>query len=334
MHSSATALSSWILAVVRALHAAGVDGDALLARAGIARSALDDPDARLPLQNTRRLWELAADATGDPCFGLTVSRHVAPTTFHALGYALGAAPTLKDVFTTLVRYHRIVSDAADLRFEKTGESYRLSLHTGSTALRPHDVAIDAFAAIWVRTCRNRVGPDYAPLSVELQRPRPARCDCFDATFRAPIEFDAECTRVTFDAATFDRPLPDANPELARHNEQVLLRMLARLDRDDIRARVRTALVEQLARGEPSAEGIAEALHLSLRSLQRRLAEAGVTYESVLNDTRRELALSYVAETGYSLSEITFMLGFADTSSFSRAFRRWTGQSPSHYRRAR
>ena len=92
-----------------------------------------------------------------------------------------------------------------------------------------------------------------------------------------------------------------------------------------------ALVESLPNGEPSEERAAKALGVSLRTLQRQLREEDVTYRSVLNDLREELARSYLAEDTYSVTEVTFLLGFASTSSFSRAFKRWTGSSPRLHR---
>lgn len=130
---------------------------------------------------------------------------------------------------------------------------------------------------------------------------------------------------------FESRLEGANPELARLNDEVALRYLARFDRDKLNSRLRAALVEQLPRGEPSAAKLAVMLNLSLRSLQRRLADEGTSYEDLLTSTRRELALSHLADRRYSIGEVAYLLGFADASSFNRAFKRWTGQTPGQYR---
>jgi AraC-like DNA-binding protein len=119
--------------------------------------------------------------------------------------------------------------------------------------------------------------------------------------------------------------------LAEHNEAVLKRTLEQLHNATWTRKVRDCLQMQLPDGEPSAERIAQALHLSLRSLQRHLADEGNNYESLLADTRHNLALQHMHDPRCSISEIAYLLGFADTSSFSRAFKRWTGQAPSHYR---
>lgn len=327
MHA-ATALTSWSRALRRALDRAGCDSAALFAQAGLDLSALDDPNARYPLDGTTRLWRLAVSATGDPCLGLTVASQVTPTTFHALGYSLGASTTLAEAFQRIVRYFRLVTDAAELEFGLEGEHYRFVIRPLDRP-RPADEAIDAFASLFVRFCRSVLGRDFAPLRVRLQRSAPVP-DCFDRVFRAPLEFGSAQNELWFAREPFERRLEGANPELARHNDEIALRYLARFDRDNLRARLRAALIERLPLGEPSAEKLAEALNLSLRSFQRKLAEEGTSYEALLAATRQELALSYLAERRYSISEIAYLLGFSDTSSFTRAFKRWTGQAPSQY----
>src|SRR5471032_3520447 len=151
---------------------------------------MDDPNARYPLSSTTRLWEIAVQASGDPAIGLRVSRFVSPTTFHALGYALVASGSLREVFERIVRYHQVVSDALTLELSREGERYcfRLLQPAGSPA--PALEAIDAFAAIYVRTCRNRLGREYAPLVVYLQRPEPADPTPWHTVFRAPVFFGA------------------------------------------------------------------------------------------------------------------------------------------------
>ena len=150
-------------------------------------------------------------------------------------------------------------------------------------------------------------------------------------FRAPVHFGAAENRLDFARIDLERPLDDGNPELAEHNETVLKKTLEQLQAPTWTRQVRAALEARLPDGEPSAEAIAGSLHLSLRSLQRHLAEEGVGYEALLAETRHALALRYLDDPRNALGEIAYLLGFADTSSFSRAFKRWTGRTPSQYR---
>ena len=330
---SATVLTSWSRAVRRALDRSGCDSAALFAAAGLDIAALDDPNARYPLAGTTRLWQLATEATGNPCFGLAVASEVTQTTFHALGYSLSASTTLQQAFERIVRYFRLVTDAVELELTHQADGYHFVIRPRPGPELPAHEAVDAFVALFVRFCRAMLGREFSPLRVRLARPAPpaeGRAG-FDALFRAPLEFGCTETALWFAAPAFERRLEGANPELARLNDEVALRYLARFDRDNLNARLRAALIEQLPLGEPSAAKLAAQLHVSLRSLQRRLAEEGTSYEDLLTATRRELALSHLADTRYSLSEVAYLLGFADASSFSRAFKRWTGQTPGQYR---
>lgn len=334
MQRSASSLSSWALAIRRTLDDAGHDGLALMRRAGMDPAALSDPDARYPLAQTTRLWRLAVTETGDPCIGLRVASRIGQTTFHALSYALMASSTLRESFERLTRYCRMVTDAVDMDFTRDGNCYRLRIRVPEDGEQPAFEALDAFVAAYVRMCRSALGRHYSPLRIELQRPEPAEADCFRRILRAPLCFGAPMTELVFDAASLEQRLETANPELARHNDAVVLHYLARFDREDTVARVRATLVEHLPRGEPSQGFVADRLGLSARSLQRRLATFGVTYKTVVDEARRELALSYLSRNRTSVTEVTYLLGFSDTSSFARAFRRWTGATPTQWRRSR
>ncbi len=117
------------------------------------------------------------------------------------------------------------------------------------------------------------------------------------------------------------------------NERIANRRLAALDVEHTPNRVRAEIMEQLPNGNLSDESVAEALHMTSRTLHRRLKEHDTSFRDVLGEVRRELAEQYIADPTLTLTEITFLLGFAEASSFSRAFRRWTGQSPSAAREA-
>jgi len=326
-----TTLASWTRALRKQLDALGLDSAQLCRAAGLDPQLMDDPNARYPLTATTRLWQLAVQASGDPAIGLRVSRFVSPTTFHALGYALVASSTLREVFERIVRYRQVVSDALELELRQNGERYEFRFRVPEGGIAPAVESLDAFAAIYVRTCRNRLGRDYAPLTVYLQRAEPLDPQPWYDVFRAPVFFGAKENLLEFARTDFDSPLEDGNPELAEHNETVLKRTLEQLQPLTWEKRARAAIEAQLPDGEPSAERIAQTLHMSLRSLQRHLADEGFRYDLLLNQCRQNLALQHMRDPACSLSEIAYLLGFADTSSFSRAFKRWTGVTPSQYR---
>lgn len=127
-------------------------------------------------------------------------------------------------------------------------------------------------------------------------------------------------------------MPSGNADLARHNDIVVRSYLARVNEDHLTSRVRAIVADGLPDGRPTQASVARGLGMSLRSLQRRLIE-GTSYKEILLATRRDLARAYVGEARFSVTEIAFLLGFLDASSFCRAFKRWTGHAPGRYRSA-
>jgi AraC-like DNA-binding protein len=165
---------------------------------------------------------------------------------------------------------------------------------------------------------------------------PASLDEYVATFDGrPIEFGAPLSGFELDAAWLDAPLATAEPRLHALLVDQADRMLA-LPRhaDDVRGRVQRAIASELSEGDPSICRIAEKLHMSPRTLERRLEREGTTFSAVQDALRRDLALRYVENASLELTEVAFLLGFSQTTGFHRAFKRWTGQTPLEHRRAR
>jgi AraC-like DNA-binding protein len=321
-------LGSYVKAVGRALDAAGCDGAALLAQAGFDLKDLDGPDTRCPLVNTGHLWRLAVAATGDPAFGIKVANHYKHTTFHALGYGTSASSTLKEAFERVRRYCHVVSDAVDYRFLRRDAEYHFIIEP---AMDIAVEAIDALVSTFLRMCRSLIGSHYSPLLIELRRARPSVIDDYERLWRAPLRFGAVQNRLIFDADSIERVLDTGNPEVARQSDAISDRYLARIERYNTVARVREVLTRRLQGSEPSQEDVADVLNVSARTLQRKLGESGTTFKEILDETRHTMALAYLGSPQHSVNEITYLLGFSCSSSFTRAFRRWTGLSPSVWR---
>ncbi len=331
MVSGKTVLSSWAKAIRRTLDARGVDSLALFRAAGLDVAKLDDPNARYPVESTTRLWQLAVEETADPCLGLAVASNVQPTTFHALGYSIMASASLGDMLQRIARYFRIATDLSTLEYRPGSSECTLTVHTPASHPQPAPESVDAFISLLVRTARSLVGRQLTPLRVALRRSQPPGTDCHQRILRAPVQFGARRDAVTFAAADCARPLDSANAELARRSDEIISQYLAQLDQGALAARVHDLLLQALPHGEPSADDIAAQLQHSLRSLQRHLAEEGSSFEQILLQLRQQLAEAYLADPRYAIGEIAFLLGYADASCFSRAFRRWQDVSPRAHR---
>lgn len=323
-------IASWAVAVAEALDARGVDSKALFAEADIDLADARDPSARFPAARMSRVYELAEETIGDPAFGLSIAQYVHPTSLHALGYSLYASRTMESFCRRIVRYFRFVTTNAVTQMEKTATDYRLTLipTSGLSLYIPQD----AWLATIMRFSRQIYRPNFAPLRVSLRRPQPAsNIEKFTEYFRAPVEFGSEGNVLVFDRADMDVQLPAANAELARQNDHVVMSLVARMDRQDVVAQVRASFVDLLPSGDCNKEKVARRLNMSERTLQGKLSERRTSYRILLNETRRELAEQYISQGLRSVSEVAYLLGFSDYSSFSRAFRAWTSSSPSEYR---
>ncbi len=330
-------LSSWTRVIVDALDSLGIDPAPTLREGGFGADSFADPNARMPALATARMWRSASARAGDPAFGIYASRFVRPATFHALGYAVFASTSLRDALERLQRYSHLVSDAAELAIDTSSAAeVRLSFvarpDAGHTPGVPSDEAIDAVTSLIVRTCRVLTEPSFALRSMQLRRAEPASLHAHERFFRCPLHFGARTEVLTFHASDLDRRLATANPELARHNDDLVQRYLAGMREGTVVDRLRRILSQHLS-GDASPGKLAGLLGMSSRSLQRRLQEHGTSYAQVLRDTRRDLAMSYLVQPECSITEIAFLLGFEDASAFARAFRSWTGVTPSAFRTA-
>ena len=325
-----TTLAAYTEAITRALEAVGADPVGILRDAHVERVRSNDPLLRITDSDINAIYERAITATGDPYFGLRVADYILPGMLHALGYALLASETLEDFCNRLVRYWALVAQSADFNVGEEAGLLRLEGVPRNPALCFETE--DTFMALVLRLMRMAYHGRLQPERVALRRPVPAAGDKpYREYFGCLVLFDQPAVALYFDIAPMREPLSGASRELAQHNDQIVMGYLEKLDRDDIVNRVRASIVSGLSGGSFSRVAIAANVHMSASTLQVKLARAGVSFQQLLDETRRELALGYIEQSRLSITEIAFMLGFSDLSNFIRAFRRWTGQSPTEFR---
>ena len=326
-------LASWALLIQRSLAARGIDADALFRQAKMDPAQLRDPNARYPVGAMQRLWVLAAEATRDRCFGLEVGQAWHLTTFHALGYSAVASASLREALGYLVRYSRVVTTGA--RFDLVDHGAEAALK--ATSLLPPEAAlpeamrlvVQAGAAAIAILCGEVKGARVSLLRITFSQRDESCGSRLESFFQCSIAFGAPDDALVFAAAELDAPLPTGNALLARINEQALARYDAALHSAQVAERVRAQLMRALAAGKFDQGTIARSLNLSLRSMQRKLAREGTSYRELLDRTRRQLAEQYSRDSTLSASEVAYLLGFEEASSFSRAMRRW--QKPARHR---
>ncbi len=329
---SATTLGGWAAAIAMALEYFGADPGPIFTKGGISLEDARDPSMRFPTVKMAKLMRIASDHVANPSFGLHVGRFMRPTSWHALGFSIWASQNLRQGFERLVRYKRVFTTCGDMAIEVGNETFRFyatPYPEYENIIQPEEY--DAFLASVVLTCKHLAPSDFKLLKVEFPHPEPSDLSGFKRMFKCPLAFNCDKAVLHLSIDLVDTPLVTANPELAQSNDQICEEYLARLDRDDVVTQVRYHLLENLHHGEPQMEQIAQALHLSVRSLQRKLTEKGTSFKGLLDTIRHELAVQYLKQPHLSVSEISYRLGFSHISNFSRAFKRWTGTGPTEFR---
>jgi AraC-like DNA-binding protein len=184
----------------------------------------------------------------------------------------------------------------------------------------------------VKLCRTNVDEALNPLKVTLTHKEYPCSDEYYAFFRSPIEFEAATNSITLPSEVVDQQLDGANPQLAQLNDQIMIRALAKLNRKNIEQQIKAVIIEQLPSGIVSQKIVANTLHMSVRNLQRKLKNLNTSFRELFDEIRRDLAKQYITTSDVSLGEITFLLGFSESSTFSRAYKRWHGVTPSEVRK--
>ena len=317
-------------AVVEAAARRGVDRGSLLEAHGVPEAVLADPDARLPADRVLALWDDACARTGEPDLAVLAAIELPWGAYRVIDYLCGSADTLADAIELLARTFGIVNDHVRLTVHRPDDGGGvLRIHPDTIPARYVDYALAASVFRMSFVIDGEVDPE-----VHLRRSPPADPSAHHRAFGPNVRFGMPSDQVRFDPALWARPSRVADPvlrEILRHHADLLLDRLPTVD--PLLDRVRAALERELSRGRTELRWVARALDTSPRTLQRRLAEAGHGWRDVVERTRRDVATARLLDRSLSLEEVAVLVGYADATTFHRAFVRWTGQTPGAWRRS-
>jgi AraC-like DNA-binding protein len=326
-----TSSSTWVRGVVEMFAAEGVDIDGLFAAAGLDRTVLDDPEGRFEIDDVSRLWELAVARSGKATLGLSKELAHSYGKLGVVGHEMMAFPTLLAALRRLERSMNVVSNAATFALveDKRGWWFELGHRGGERPVPRQRVEFGMLTMLGF--CSWITGREIEARAVEFVYPEPADASRHRAVFGCPLRFDAPANRALLARADVERALPCRDPGMAALHARLVDDELERLEATRTSALVRRWLAAHLADAEPRRRDAAAALHLSDRTLQRRLQAEGTTFQQLLDDTRRELAQRYLRKPRHTLQRVAELVGFDDPSNLHRACRRWFGETPGDYR---
>lgn len=317
--------------VVVALEVLGHDVTTLLAASGIRRTILNDADGRVPHNAMMTLWQQARAISGDEQIGIHLAEAAPLSSFGLHAYALLSSPTLREAYRLACRYQRLIHEVANLTFQED-ESEGVLRHALPSGRPVPRQSAEFLATLWLRLGRLITGSNWTPRMIGFAHAAPEHTTEHERVFQIPVQFLTGGTVMHIANPILDMRNPKADPGLLAvldHYANDLLRQTPR--RMTLSERVRTRLIEDLKNGVPTVTAIARTLHMSVRTLHRDLQAEGVSFRELVRQLRQEQATRLLADPRVSISEVAFLLGFSELSSFYRAFKRWSGKTPADFR---
>jgi|tagenome__1003787_1003787.scaffolds.fasta_scaffold20989213_6 AraC-like DNA-binding protein len=311
----------------------GISRTALVEHTGIQLDALDDPAARMTQQQKILLFRNVRRLSTNPGVGLLAGQRQRLSDFGVFGYALASSATLGEALTFGVKHVRLAGPVLEksLRVEDD-----MAIFEGHDLLELGEL-LPLISEFWFSSTYTVLGRilerPFPSRKLLLPYPPPRHAPLYSGIFRCPVEFDAGTMQWHFDADLLKEKCPNANPITARMCAEFCHRMLQSFNDDEpelIRT-VRSACLNSVG-GFPTLVEVAARINVTPRTLHRRLAESGISYQVILDDVRRRLAEEYLRNTALSIEEVAARTGFSEASNFRKAYKKWTRELPADYRR--
>ena len=295
-------------------------------------AAVDD---RIPVHTFATIWQKALESSSDVNFGLHFGQSSSVTRSSGILYpVMMNCPTLYAALEKQARYHNLVTDFIQLHLEDVSNETILYWETADNSILMDHHLVESIFCSLVITLNEISRNDLQINEIQFSNPAPPDISEHEHVFHCPLKFNRPRPAIHFDAVSLTKPLILANPQLLERFEQVAREMQAQQSKaqqwtEQVAANIRQTLMQ----GEkPQLSSTAETLHISTRQLQNKLNEEGSSYQEVLDETRKLMALDYLRDPQLSVCQIAFLLGFSEQSTFNHAFKRWTGQTPGMYRK--
>jgi AraC-like DNA-binding protein len=308
----------------------GVRAPAVLRRAGLPQAFINQPRVLLNTEELFALWRAVGEVSTDPSIGLLLGTETKTERFHPIGLAALSSENLGSAIDQMARYKQLTCPEEILQ-EKDDEEWSIQFRWLLADEVEPLVLIECCFAWVLSTARVGTGTRISPVRVEFVQPR-AHVKTIERHFGCPVVCGTPRNAIIFRATDANRPFVTRNAELLGILAPQFDEELKQENGDEnFIERVRIAIQQRLTGRRPTIEDIADALHISFRTLQRRLQDDGASFQRVLEEARHQLARHYLNNSVLELNEAAYLLGYEDANSFVRAFRTWEGIPPARWR---
>ncbi|MBK5009178.1 AraC family transcriptional regulator [Pseudomonas sp. S60] len=322
--------------LAEAVRALGHDPEPLLRRYGLGPARLAEAGARLSIPRYMHLGHAAIELCQEPALGLHMGLRSRLAQAGLAGVTAAQAPTLGEAARTLLRFEPLY--AANYRGHSSVHEDASGAWLRFYSVSPYNdynrFVVDSLLAGWLAQLADLAGKPVQAERLEIEFTAPAYAGQYQVLSSTPVQFGAAYNQLRLSQQTLHSPNPGHCPSTWQHLQQLCEAQLLQLTRVRSLGERITHLLGPLLSGgrEPELDEVAVALQLPTWTLRRRLAEEGTRFRDLLNETRRDLAETYIRDTELAFGEIAYLLGFASAEAFQRAFKRWTQLTPGEFRR--
>ena len=326
----------FVQCLAESVQALGQDPHALLKQFDLEPARLAQPRARLSIPRYMRLGHAAMQLTNAAQLGLQMGQLSRFNQAGLAGITAAQAPTVREAARTLIRFEPLYAYnyRGQSSFHENAQGAWLRFYSISPYNAYKRFVVDSVLAGWVQQLSTLAGQRLSAEQTCIEFAAPSYAEHYPPVFSGPVEFAAECNQLQLSQASLALRNPQHCPSTWRHLLEICERELEQLTRTrSLTERISQLLGPLLHVREPELAEIAARLQLPSWTLRRKLAEEGTQFRTVLNNTRHDLAISYIRDTDLAFGEIAFLLGFASAEAFQRAFKRWSSQTPGEFRRS-
>jgi AraC-like DNA-binding protein len=321
-----------VRALLEITEEAGVSREALLQGTSIEPGQLQDTAGRFELRTFEQLQIRALDLTGDEALGLHMAERASEAAFDLLAHLVAHAPTLRAAIEVCSQFERLLMDGAHLRLQEHGELATIRLEFVRMSPRVDRMLSEFALAALMRMLEAFGGRGARPCAVHFEHPSPPHRREYTRVFSGVERFQRDFTGLDFSSQILDRPQLHQHAALSALLRAHAQQQLALVGQErGLIDRLQEYLLSRAPSRIPDMQTAARDLGTSVRSLRRRLAEAGMSYRALVQSTMERLAKQLLGDPGRSVQETAYTLGFADAAAFHRAFKRWTGLTPHEFR---
>ncbi|MZR62991.1 AraC family transcriptional regulator [Alcanivorax sp. DP30] len=315
----------------------GLPAAEILARSGLDPSAALQPMARVPTGQLEAFLQELVLASQDELLGMHIGQQMMPAIFNTLTSLAFSATSLREALLFTTKYQALVGgNSGGFHVEQLDNGNMVltaSMVTQQPVLRRHLMTnLILLGTAMVRFITGQ--PNLAPLTIKLEHQAVSeeeRC-AFETLAQCPVQFGASSNQVELDSATLSLPINVFNDQRLVQAEAAAQEQLAAVQQqEDLIGQIRWLARDLMLSGLPRRKTVADRLNIGLRTLDRRMAEHGLSWQELLDETREQLACDYLKVTSMTVAEISQRLGFSNTRSFQRRFQQWVGMTPSQYR---